>query len=93
MANVTDNTGQSRFETTIDGITAFLEYRLQAGNLILVHTEVPATLGGKGVGSILVTGALEAARRRGIKVVAECEFVAAYVERHPAYQDLVATAG
>jgi predicted GNAT family acetyltransferase len=90
MAHVTDNTGQSRFETTIEGITAFLEYRLQAGNLVLVHTEVPATLGGKGVGSILATGALDAAQLRGIKVVAECEFVAAYIQRHPAYQDLLA---
>lgn len=93
MVTVTDNTDLGRFEAEVDGATAFLEYRRQSGDLVLVHTEVPATLAGKGVGSVLAGGALDEARRRGLKVVAECEFVAAFVKRHPEYQDLVADPG
>ena len=44
---------------------------------------------GHGVGSALVQGALEDIRARGLKVRPLCPFVAAYIERHPEYGDLV----
>jgi len=31
--------------------------------------------------------------REGLKIVPRCEFVAAYVERHPEYRDLLADEG
>jgi predicted GNAT family acetyltransferase len=89
-ATVNDNTAHKRFELGADGHTAYLYYRLEPGVITLVHTEVPPELGGRGVGSALVRGALEAIRARGLKVVAKCPFVAGYMGKHPEFNDLVA---
>ncbi len=51
---------------------------------------MPKELGGKGVGSKLVKGALEQVRRDGLKVVPDCPFVNAYIEKHPEQADLLA---
>ena len=87
---VRDNAARKRFELETDGHTAYLYYRLEPGMITLVHTEVPPALGGRGVGSTLVRGALEAIRARGLKVVVTCPFVAAYMRKHPEFNDLVA---
>ena len=89
-ATVRDNTAQKRFELETDGHTANLYYRLEPGVITLVHTEVPEALGGRGVGSTLVRGALETIRRTGLKVVAKCPFVAAWMGKHPEFNDLIA---
>jgi predicted GNAT family acetyltransferase len=88
MSEVTDNAEKGRYEITVDGKTAFTTYRLADGVITFVHTEVPAEFRGKGIGSKLVRGELDAARARGLKVNARCEFVANYIETHPEYHDL-----
>ncbi len=93
MSEVKDNPAASRFEMTSGGGTASVEYRRAGERIALLHTEVPAALTGKGVGSKLVSGTLDAVRAEGLKVVPRCEFVAAYVERHPEYRDLLADEG
>jgi predicted GNAT family acetyltransferase len=40
-----------------------------------------------------VRDTLDAARAEGLKVVPHCEFVAAYIERHPEYRDLLCGEG
>jgi hypothetical protein len=87
---VRDNAAQKRFELATDGYTGYLYYRLAPGVITLAHTEVPPAIGGRGVGSALVRGALEAIRAKGLKVVATCSFVAAYMGKHPEFNDLVA---
>jgi len=87
---VADNAAKSRFEATVDGETAILVYRLSGDTITLVHTEVPAALGGRGLGGELARAALDSARARGLKVVPSCPFVRAYIARHPEYADLVA---
>ena len=87
---VTDNPAKGRFELTEDGATAFAAYRVQDGQLVFTHTEVPDSLSGRGVGSTLARGALDAARARGLPVVARCAFIAGFIQKHPEYQDLVA---
>jgi predicted GNAT family acetyltransferase len=57
--------------------------------MTLRHTEVPRELGGKGVGSTLARGVLEAARARGLKVVVQCDFVRAYMNKHPEFNDML----
>ena len=79
-----------RFEAHVDDVLATLDYAREGDVLRLVHTEGPTALAGRGVGSRLVRGALDAARERGLRVVPECGFVAAYLRRHPEVQDLVA---
>jgi predicted GNAT family acetyltransferase len=94
MSDVRDNPARSRFEMASGGAVAFVEYRREGGDrIVLTHTEVPEALSGRGVGSKLVRGTLEALRTEGSRVVPRCEFVAAYVERHPEYRDLLADTG
>jgi predicted GNAT family acetyltransferase len=90
MTEVQDNPEKSRFELIVDGYTALAAYRLKPGVITFTHTEVPKELGGRGIGSLLAKGALDQVRARGLKVVPLCPFIKAYIEKHPAYRDLLA---
>ena len=59
--------------------------------ITLVHTDVDPKWEGQGVGSELVRGALDDLRARGLKVRPLCPFVAAFIRRHPEYEDLVSS--
>ena len=89
-ADVVNNTEKHRFELTVEGHLAATYYTLTPGVITFTHTEVPQELGGKGVGSRLVKGALDQVRRDGLKVVPQCPFVKAYIDKHPAEADLLA---
>ena len=84
-----DNTEAHRYELDVDGEIASVYYRLAPGVITLVHTEVPEALGGRGIGSKLVREVLEDVRTKGLKVVARCPFVAAYMGKHPEFNDLL----
>ena len=85
------NAAQSRYEIHVDGTLAgFAAYREEAGRVYLTHTEVQPAYAGQGLGSRLAAQALEDIRSRGLKVVPQCTFVAAFIRRHPEYRDLVA---
>jgi predicted GNAT family acetyltransferase len=87
---VTDRPNELRYEIEADGeVAGFLMYRVEPGVLELVHTDVDPRFEGKGVGAALVQGALDDVRARGLKVRPYCPFVAAYIRRHPEYEDLV----
>lgn len=86
---VTDNTAAHRFEVNLDGATAFAEYRLKPGQIVLPHTVVPPEFEGKGVASALARYAFGYARDTGLKVVPTCPFMSAWVKKHPEAQDLV----
>ena len=86
---VNNNTKEHRFELEVDDHLAAAYYE-RSGNVITFgHTEVPAELSGNGVGSSLVGGALDRMRTVGVKVVAQCPFVNAWIGKHPAYADLL----
>ena len=89
---VKDNPGLGRFEAHVDGALAgFAAYRLSGGHIVFTHTEVDDAYEGQGVGGALARGALDQVRAAGEHdVVAMCPFIAAWIERHPAYQDLLA---
>jgi predicted GNAT family acetyltransferase len=84
-----DNPELSRFEMDDDGILAVANYRLVGNTITFTHTEVPPQARGQGLASRLIAGALEAARVRGLKVVAHCSFVCDYLAKHPEYHDLM----
>jgi predicted GNAT family acetyltransferase len=86
---VRNNTALSRFELDADGETAVANYRLAPGTITFTHTEVAPALRGRGIGSALIRGALEAARTQKLKVVARCSFVAAYIRKNPEFSDLL----
>jgi len=82
-ASVTDNRTRNRFELSSNGQTAFLLYERAHDALTLIHTEVPPALRGQHLGEALVKAALEAARSEGLRIVAVCPFVKAYLRKHP----------
>ncbi len=89
---VTNDQGRRRFEVRVGGQTAELTYDIQGDRITLIHTEVPGELEGHGIGGKLAAFALDYAREHGLRVVPSCSFVAAYIQRHPAYADLIASA-
>ena len=86
---VSNNPAQQRYELTVDGHVAASYYEIADGVITFAHTEVPTELAGKGIGSKLVKGALDQVRAAGLKVIAQCPFVKAYIEKHPEYADLL----
>lgn len=86
---VTDNTAEHRFEVKLNGDTAFAEYRLKPGQIVLPHTVTPPAFEGKGVAGALARHAFGYARANGLKVVPTCPFMSAWVRKHPEFQDVV----
>lgn len=86
---VRTNSAKKRFELEADGHMAGAYYEKAGDTITFTHTEVPMALEGKGVGSRLVNGALDQARADGLKVIAQCPFVKAYIGKHAEYADLL----
>ena len=80
---VTDNQAASRFELGADGSLAELLYRRVGNRLVLIHTEVPVELEGRGIGGALVTAAVDRAAREGLTLVPLCPFARGWLQRHP----------
>jgi predicted GNAT family acetyltransferase len=89
VRNAPDN---ERYEAYVgDVLAGFSQYTTPGDAVVFTHTEVEPEFEGEGIGSTLVRDALDDVRRRGLKVVPRCQFVAEYIERHPdEYGDLVA---
>jgi uncharacterized protein len=62
---VADNQDASQFEARADGEVAVRTYRLRAGRFVLIHTQVPASLEGRGIGGKLVLAAWTGPGRTG----------------------------
>jgi predicted GNAT family acetyltransferase len=88
-----NNNSRNRYEMTVDGAVAFINYQMKDGAVALTHTEVPESLSGQGVGSKLVQNTLNDIRDRGLKLIPYCTFVKNYLEKHPEYQDIVLQRG
>ena len=88
---VRDNPDKGQFEIVVDGKVAGLtQYQRRDGKAHFVHTEVGDEYEGQGLASKLVRGALDAAREWNEPIVAECSYVAGWIDKHPDYQDLLA---
>ena len=85
---VVDNAAEGRFELTERDLVAVADYRVQEGRMILPHVEAPPALRGTGAAGRLMEGVLDAARRRGLKIVPLCPYADAYLRRNPKHEDL-----
>lgn len=88
--DVTHNEASKRFEATVDGLVSRCDYRMHGSTMMLVHTEVPPQLEGRGIGSLLVRAAFEHARQNGMDVLPVCSYARTWAERHPEVAPLLA---
>ena len=89
MNPVVDHPDRHRFELAEDGKLAYADYRREANLLIIPYVHADPALRGKGTAGRLMAGMLEIVRSRGEKVRPVCGYAAAWIQRHPDYQDLV----
>lgn len=89
---IVDNPAERRYEARLGKkVVGFSTYRLIDDRIVFIHTETDPVVKGQGVASTLAAKELDDVRRRGLRVTPKCPFIAAYIKRHPAYQDLVVT--
>ncbi|MEA3016683.1 MAG: uncharacterized protein QOI38_1405 [Sphingomonadales bacterium] len=91
MTDARHDQARRRFEIEEEGATAILTYVLRDGVIVFTHTIVPEEIEGRGIGGRLARAGLAYAREQGLKVVPQCSFVRAYIDRHQEYADLLAT--
>jgi predicted GNAT family acetyltransferase len=78
----------ARFEDT--DATAEMTYsRISPTRIIVDHTGVPDSLGGRGVGTALARHVVAEARAKGFTIVPLCPFLKAQAERHPDWSDVI----
>jgi len=87
---VVDNAQDNRFELYVDGEAAgFLTYERAADTVAFTEVTTDLRRAGQGLGLVLVRMALDAVSAEGQSVLPVAPFVRDYIERHPAYLDLV----
>ncbi|MFD9483281.1 GNAT family N-acetyltransferase [Streptomyces sp. NPDC059991] len=91
---VMDRPERSRYEIVLAGddgteTAGFAEYFLSEDEIAFIHTETEPRFAGRGLGGLLVRGALDDARARGLHVLPYCPFVRGWIGKHPEYADLV----
>jgi uncharacterized protein len=87
---VVRNGDESQYELWVgDALAGVITFRLRPGRVVLIHTEVDERFEGQGLGSRLVSGALDDLRAQGLQVTPLCPFAASYIEEHPEYAELV----
>ena len=80
---VVNNPQKRQFEIQLGQEMGLLAYRQRPGQIELMHTEVPMSQRGKGIGERIVKFALDYARQNQLEVIPSCKFVQAYLKRHP----------
>lgn len=88
LCTVRHHPERQRFETTVDGHDCEIDYRLSNGIMTITHTGVPRAVEGRGIAGEMTRFALETARTKGWKVVPACSYAAAFMSRHPEFNDL-----
>jgi predicted GNAT family acetyltransferase len=88
---VIHNEEAHRFETQVDGLRALIAYRRFPDRIVLIHTEVPPALEGKGLAAKLARTALDFARANHLCIVPLCPYVAIFLRKHSEYHDLLST--
>jgi uncharacterized protein len=88
---VRNNAPRSRYEVSLDGrLVGFADYRAHGDIVVFPHTEIEPSMRNQGLGAELVRGALDDVRARGGTIVAQCWYVAEFIDDHPEYADLLA---
>lgn len=78
-----------RFEMMLFDDTAFIEFVESEKTFTLIHTEVPESLQGKGIGSAIIEKTLSYAKANGFVIKPICPFVLAFLKRHPEWNEIL----
>lgn len=84
-----ENIGEKHYYIEVEDKIAKVEYIKTTDKIYLTHTEVPTSLGGKGIGSKLVKLALEKVKEEGLILIPLCPFVAMYIKKHTEWKEIV----
>ncbi|MGH8959817.1 MAG: GNAT family N-acetyltransferase [Jatrophihabitantaceae bacterium] len=88
---VRENAELSRYEIMVDGeLAGFTLFRPDGDSMLFPHTEIDERFAGQGLAKRLIGAALDDVRARGRRLVPLCPFVKAFIDKNPAYRDLVA---
>ena len=86
-----DDVARRRYQLLVGDVeVGFIEYDpVGDASILIKHTEVHPGHEGQGLGSKIVTAALDHIRAQGKTVIPICPYALAYVKRHPEYHDVV----
>ncbi len=88
---VRNNAEEQRYEIFVEGeLVGLADYAVRGDTVLFPHTEIDPEMRGRGLGDVLIRGALDDVRASGRRVKATCWFVAQFLRDHPEYGDLVA---
>lgn len=87
--DVKKNNDTNRFELSVDGYTAFIDFKEKENSISLIHTESPEELAGRGVATALIEKTLVYLEENNFQLVPLCPLVFAYIKRHPEWIRIV----
>nr|WP_273941813.1 GNAT family N-acetyltransferase [Kutzneria chonburiensis] len=80
-----DNRYELRIDGKLAGLAAFLD---RDGQRVFHHTEVNNAYRGQGLSTVLIEQALADTKEAGLRIVAVCPAVAAYLGKHDGFADV-----
>jgi hypothetical protein len=88
--SVRDNMESLCYDALIDGeVIGTVVYEYSGPRIVFLHTIVDPEFRGRGIGTTLVTAALDDVRARGLTLSNYCNFVSDFIGAHPQYADLI----
>jgi hypothetical protein len=88
-AATTVTAGQQTYTIAVEGQTAgHADYADRGDQRVFYHTVVDPEFGGRGLATILVEEALNAARDEGKRIVPVCSMVETVIKKHPEFDDI-----
>lgn len=87
---ISDDLERGRYVVKQDGrFVGYTEYELEPGRIRFTHTVVKPEFEGQGIGSRLARHVVEDALSRDLRIVPDCPFVRAWLERHKEFDEKV----
>ncbi len=76
------NKNEAKFTTEVEGLTAYVAYRVIEGRLVVYSTYVPKELEGRGIAAALTKECYAFAEAEGFTPGATCSYAVAWLKRH-----------
>jgi uncharacterized protein len=88
-APTTVTRGHDKFKIAVDGHSVGLAAFAERGNQrVFLHTDVADEFEGRGLATILIGEALKQTKAEGLRIVAACSMVEAYLDKHHEFDDV-----